>query len=94
MPLTLQHFEELIQQGCAKSREILSETWVFQCAKLIGDRRAIVEEMMPHSEVILTYILVFRRSLAAFRFEERLLNTYYLVNLFFQVPMTGFLCVQ
>ena len=66
MPLTLQHLEELIQQGCAKSREILSETWVFQCAKLIGDRRDVVEEMMPNNEVSVNLYFGIRGGLRKF----------------------------
>ena len=51
MPLTLPQFEELLKNGCAKSKEILSESWVFQCAKIVNDRKDQLEQMMPATEV-------------------------------------------
>ena len=50
MPLTLPQFEELVKSGCAKSKEILSESWVFQCAKIVNDRKDQLEQMMPTTE--------------------------------------------
>eukprot|EP00795_Rhopilema_esculentum_P000293 gene293-9945_t len=50
MPLTLPELQKQVEDSCAKSKEELAETWVFQCAKIIGDRRTSVEEMMPGSE--------------------------------------------
>ena len=56
MPLTLPELQKQVEDSCAKSKEELAETWVFQCAKIIGDRRKSVEEMMPGSEVLCNFL--------------------------------------
>lgn len=58
IPLSPQQFEELVRDGCSKSKEILSESWVFQCARIVNDRKDQLEQVMPNIEVhVLLYPL-------------------------------------
>ena len=58
MPLALSEFEDHVKNDCTRSKEILSETWVFQCAKIVNERKEQLEQMMPNIEVIFLQILI------------------------------------
>ena len=60
MPLSLPQFTDLVKNGCINSKEILSESWVFQCAKIVNDRKDQLEQWMPAAEVVFYFNYLLR----------------------------------
>eukprot|EP00794_Sanderia_malayensis_P006878 gene6878-7653_t len=50
MPLTMDAFKRLIENSCAKSRAILADKWIFQCAKIACEKKDAIERNMPQRD--------------------------------------------
>lgn len=53
IPLTLSELNDLVKKGCAMSKEVLCENWVFECVKIVNLRKDLLEQIMPTIEVSL-----------------------------------------
>lgn len=57
-PLTVDGLLEHIKLSCEKGRAMLKETWLVECATIVGDLKEDIENMMPVDEVrLLSFML-------------------------------------
>ncbi|XP_071960977.1 dynein axonemal heavy chain 3-like [Antedon mediterranea] len=50
-PITLEKFFEYVVESCRRGRQRLENEWLVECANIVGDQRANIEELMTEDEV-------------------------------------------